>query len=149
MNAPQFLRKRQEPAPLPALPATEQNGRPKAVIDFLTATDQMREENAYLRSELEQTQRDLKLSHEQNRRLESELTNLRADHQILDRHDGDLMNSLDNIVTVILAAQAKARDHAYAPPGSGNKTVTKQADELAEGVAELAKKLAPENRIDG
>lgn len=145
--APKFLSRDRNPA-VPALPVPQPREATPETTAFLDSVNRQREENAYLRSEVEQTSRELKLAHERIRMLETEITNVRADRDFMTRHDASMMTSLRDIKALIVMAEERARAEAYAPPGSGQQDHTKAADELAEGVAELAKKLAPENRID-
>lgn len=113
------------------------------VAAFVDATTKQREENAYLRGEVDQLTRDVRLAHERVRMLESELTEVRADRDFLQRHDAEIMNGLEVIETVIIAQKAKARASAYAPPGTGQQTEPGMTDEEIERVEALARTLKP------
>lgn len=145
LTTPQFLRRSPAVPPLPVPQPREASPETTAFLDSVT---RQREENAYLRSELETVTRENKLAHERIRMLESELTAVRADRDFLTRHDASMLTSLRDIKALIVMAEERAKAEAYAPPGSGTQDTTQQADELAAGVAagvaDLAAKLAPE-----
>lgn len=140
LTAPKFLRR--EPQP-PALPETQPTVSPE-VQAFIDSSARQREELAYLRSENDALNLEVRVSHERIRMLESELTEVRAARDFFQRHDGDMMKALGIIKGVIVAEEANARANAYAPPGTGQLDRSRQGDDLAAGVAALAQKLAPE-----
>ena len=140
LTAPKFLR-REEPQP-PAMPQTQPSVSPE-VAAFIDSTTRQREELAYLRSENDTLNRELRLANERIRMLDEELTHTRNARDWFCRHDAFMLATLDDIEAMIVARKAKARAEAYAPPGSGQEDHTQNGDELAAGVADLAAKLAP------
>jgi chromosome segregation ATPase len=112
----------------------------KSASKFMNDYDGLLEENAYLRSEKDMLERELKLAREQVRGLDRELNFVRDDRDRLLQHDTAIMNSLENIEALIVSAKNKARAEAYAPPGTGTQ---EPADPLpAEAQQELAALVA-------
>ena len=140
---PAFLRDKREPI-MPTIPQPEPSHRPKAVVDFLTATDQMREELAYFKSHAGQLEVDLKFERERNRSLESELAHVRNDRDYLCTHDATMLAGLRHLKIIINDLEEQSRAQAYAPPGSGQEQpappVTEHDEEILKG---MTMKLAP------
>lgn len=144
MNVVQkFLRpEKQEPVPPPLPPRVHPEKRKQLALDFMDEHSRTLEENAYLRSEVEQLRVELKVAQEKARMLESELNFLRDEYDRLLTHDKYMLGGIDAIEAAIINLKASSRAEAYAPPGSGSQDET--ADQAIDHAAELAKKLAPE-----
>lgn len=147
LTVPKYLTRDRAPT-VPPLPTPQPREASPETTAFLDSVTRQREENAYLRAELENVTRENKLAHERIRMLETELTEVRADRDFLTRHDASMLTSLRDIKALIVMAEERAKAEAYAPPGSGQQDHSQQGDELAAGVADLAAKLAPETRTD-
>lgn len=144
MNAPSFLKRKQEPS-LPALPPEDtMSQRPKAVIDFLTATDQMREENAYLRAENDQLKRELGITNEHRRSLASELAEIKRDKDFLQRHDAMMLGGLDDLEVLIINLKERSRAQAFAPPGSGQVPEPELTEQDKQDLANIVATIRPE-----
>ena len=142
---PEFLRSngKQEPIVPRLPPAVRPEDRRQMTMEFMDNFDRTSEENAYLRSALEQSQIELRAEREIRRSLEREMDFIRSDRDRLLEHDASIMNSLENIETLIVSAKAKARAEAYAPPGSGTQGQTEPTVQDQKIIEGLAEKLMP------
>ena len=143
---PAFMRPVETKEPIaPRLPpAVRPEDRRQMTLDFMDSVDRDREENAYLRSEVEQLRVELKVAREEVRNLDRELNFVRDDRDRLLQHDTAIMTSLENIEALIVAAKAKARAEAYAPPASGTQQQPEETEQDRQITAGLAERLAPE-----
>ncbi len=139
--APKFLQRQD-----PQVDGRQPNGSPRAspqTTAFLDSVEQQAQELAYFRSHNAQLENDVKLANERIRSLESELYEAKEDRDFLQRHSTTMLTSLHNILTIIVAAEKSAREHAFAPPGSGTQRPAENDERDQQIVEGLAAKLAP------
>lgn len=133
---PAFLRKN-EPAAPPLPPARREEQRQLA-MEFMSAHDRVLEENAYLRSEVDQLRVEVRVANERARMLEGELNFVRDDRDRVTRHDSMMLGGVDDLVALALAIKERSRIEAYAPPGSAAKPAepSEQDRQITSGLAE-------------
>lgn len=112
----------------------------EALSEWNTALDEL----AYFKDRAAHLENEQKLNIERIHDLETELTHARNRGDWYCRHDAFMDATLEDVLALIVARRKQARAEAYAPPGTGAADHSAQGDDLAEGVADLAKTFAPE-----
>lgn len=99
------------PAPTPAMPKTA------GAIAFLDEHETMRQDLAYYQQQCELLSKDVKVANETIRRLETELTYLRDDRDLIYCHDKQITKSL-RIIANIINDELVSADRAKPEPSA-------------------------------
>jgi hypothetical protein len=134
----------------PKMPPLPQSPKPStpAALAWLDEFETMKQDNAFLREEVNRLGNALKVANETNKLLKDDLVDLKNAHYRVLRHDMVMAGGVEQIVILASALLESARAESFAPPGSGVDPAAERTAEaqkqIDDAAAQLAQKLAPE-----
>ncbi len=133
---------RQEPE-LPAIPAApppvKRVQMTEATAKYFDEHVMLQQQNEFLRAELEEVTRELRIAVERIRLIENELHDVRNARDHMQRRCASMLTLLSSVKLLIVDGEEKWRAEAFAPIGSVQKPHVDRAD----AVEQLANALLP------